>query len=155
MKNILNEFKTFISRGNVMDMAIGIIIGAAFTGVVHSLVNDIIMPAIGLVMGQTDFSQIFINLSGESYATLKEAQDAGAATINVGLFVNAALNFLIVALVIFIMIKAINQLQRSPEAASPDAKDCPYCFSKIPIKSTRCPQCTSQLEPAARSQGTA
>ena len=146
MKNMANEFKEFISRGNVIDMAVGIIIGAAFTQIVNSLVNDVIMPPIGLVMGQMDFSQLFFNLSGEPYATLKEAQDAGAATVNIGLFVNAVISFLIVAMVVFFLIKAINQLQRPPEPASPDTRDCPFCFSKIPIKATRCPQCTSQLE---------
>lgn len=146
MKNIFNEFKKFISRGNVMDMAIGLIIGAAFTQIVNSLVNDIIMPPIGLVMGQMDFSQIFINLSEEPYATLKEAQDAGAATINIGLFINAVISFLIVALVLFFLIRAINQLQSQPPPAR--TKDCPYCFSKISIKAARCPQCTSRLESA-------
>lgn len=145
MGNLFEEFKKFISRGNVIDMAVGIIIGAAFTQIVNSLVNDVIMPPVGLAMGQVDFSQIFINLTGEPYATLKEAQDAGAATINVGMFVNAVINFLIVAVVIFLLIKAINQLQRPPEEEKPDVKKCPYCLYEIPGKATRCPHCTSQL----------
>lgn len=147
MKNFIREFKTFVSRGNVLDLAVGIIIGAAFTQIINSLVNDIIMPPIGLLMGGMDFSELFINLSETSYATLKEAQDAGAATINIGIFINALINFLIVALVIFVLIRALNKLQRPPEVPPPDTKTCPYCLSVVPLKATRCLYCTSELEP--------
>jgi len=146
MSEFVKEFKEFISRGNVIDLAVGIIIGAAFTGVVSSLVNDIIMPPIGLLLGQVDFSQIYVNLSGTSYPTLKAAQDAGAPTLNVGLFINTVIHFLIVAFVVFLLIKAINQLKRSPVPAAADTRNCPYCLSSIPEKATRCPYCTSQLE---------
>ena len=146
MKTILNEFKAFIMRGNVVDMAIGLSVGVAFTTVVKSLVDDIIMPPVGVIVGQVDFSQLFISLSGEHYATLKDAQDAGAATMNVGLFINALINFLIVGLVIFFIIKGLNRIE--PPPAPPATKDCPYCLSKVPEKATRCPHCTSQLEPS-------
>jgi large conductance mechanosensitive channel len=147
VSDFVKEFKEFISRGNVIDLAVGIIIGAAFTGVVNSLVNDVIMPPIGLLLGQVDFSQIFINLSGTPYPTLKAAQEAGAPTLNIGLFINAVINFLIVAFVVFLLIKGINQLKRQPAPPPSDARDCPYCLSSIPKKATRCPHCTSQLEP--------
>lgn len=152
LKSFSQEFKEFVMRGNVLDMAFGIIIGTAFGKIVTSLVNDVIMPPIGLLLGQVDFSSIFINLTDTPYASLKEAQDAGAATINVGLFVNAVLDFLIIALVIFLMIRSINRLKRPPEEPPPpDTRECPYCLSTIPRGATRCPQCTSQLEQAATS----
>jgi len=141
---MLKEFKEFAMRGNVLDMAIGIIIGAAFGRIVTSLVNDIIMPPIGLLLGRVNFSSLFLNLSGTPYTTLADAQAAGAATINYGLFLNAILDFIIVAFVIFLLVRQINRLTRKPEAA-PTTKDCPYCLSAIPIKATRCPHCTSQL----------
>ena len=144
MSKVLNEFKTFIMRGNVVDMAIGLSVGVAFTTVVKSLVDDIIMPPIGVLVGQVDFSQLFISLSGEHFATLKDAQDAGAATMNVGLFINALINFLIVGIVIFFLIKALNRIE--PPPPPPATKDCPFCLSKVPGKATRCPYCTSQLE---------
>lgn len=147
MSGLVKEFKEFISRGNVIDLAVGIIIGAAFTGVVNSLVNDVIMPPIGLLLGQVDFSQIFINLSGTPYPSLKAAQEAGAPTLNIGLFVNAVINFLIIAFVVFLLIKGINQLKRQPAPPPPDTRECPYCLSSIPLKAKRCPHCTSQLEP--------
>jgi len=141
------EFKEFISRGNVLDLAVGIIIGVAFGKIVTSLVNDIVMPPIGLLLGKVDFSNLFINLSGKPYATLAAAQEAGAATINYGLFLNTIVEFLIVAFVIFLLVRQINRLTRKPEPApaAPTTKECPYCFSAIPIKATRCPNCTSQL----------
>lgn len=141
------EFKEFIMRGNVIDLAVGIIIGAAFGKIVTSLVNDIIMPPIGLLLGKVDFSNLFINLSGQPYATLAEAKDAGAATINYGLFINNVIDFLIVAVAVFLVVRAVNRLRRKPEAAPavPTTKECPYCFTAIPIKATRCPNCTSQL----------
>ncbi len=138
------EFKEFIMRGNVIDLAVGIIIGAAFGKIVTSLVNDIIMPPIGLLLGKVDFSNLFINLSGQPYATLAAAKEAGAATINYGAFINTVIDFLIVALAIFLVVRVVNRLRRKPEAA-PTTKECPYCCTAIPIQATRCPHCTSQL----------
>lgn len=148
---MLKEFKEFAMRGNVIDMAVGIIIGAAFGAIVKSLVADVIMPPIGLLLGGVDFSNIFISLSGGDYASLAEAQEAGAATINIGVFVNQVLSFVIVAFAVFLLIRAINNLKKKEEEApapEPDTKDCPYCLSSIPIKATRCGHCTSQLEQA-------
>ena len=139
------EFKKFIQRGNVMDLAVGVIIGGAFGSIVNSLVNDVIMPPIGLLVGNVDFSDLYINLSGGRYASLADAQSAGAVTINIGLFINAVINFLILAFVIFIMVHQMNKLQKPEPAAEPSTKPCPYCYSSIPIKATRCPQCTSKL----------
>ncbi len=139
------EFKDFIARGNVLDLAVGIIIGLAFGKIVTSLVNDIVMPPIGLLLGKVDFNNLFINLSGKSYATLAAAKEAGAATINYGVFINTIIEFLIVALVVFLLVKQINKMTRKPEPAAPTTKECPYCFSAIAIKATRCPNCTSQL----------
>ena len=142
------EFKKFIMRGNVLDMAIGIIIGGAFGKIVTSFVNDILMPPIGALLGKVDFSNLFIDLSGQKYASLAAAQEAGAATINYGLFLNTVLDFIIVAFVIFLLIRQVNRMKREePKApAEPTTKPCPYCFTDIPIKATRCPHCTSQLE---------
>jgi large conductance mechanosensitive channel len=146
---MLKEFKDFAMRGNVLDLAIGFIIGAAFSRIVTSLVNDIIMPPIGLALGKVDFSNLFINLSGTSYATLKQAQDAGAATINYGLFLNAVIDFVIVAFVIFLLIRQVNRLTAKPApAAAPTTKECPFCISTIPLKARRCPHCTSELKAA-------
>jgi large conductance mechanosensitive channel len=148
---MLKEFKEFVLRGNVVDMAVGIIIGAAFGTIVASLVNDIIMPPIGLLLGGVDFSNLFILLKAGSpaapYASLADAQAAGAVTINYGLFINAVVSFLIVALVMFLLIRSINRLRREEEAppAEPTTKECPYCLSTIPIKATRCAHCTSEL----------
>ncbi|MBN1965300.1 MAG: large conductance mechanosensitive channel protein MscL [Anaerolineae bacterium] len=137
-------------RGSVLDLAIGIIIGLAFNEIVKSLVNDVIMPPIGLLLGKVDFSGLFINLSGDSYDTLAAAQAANAPTINYGAFINTVINFLIVAFVVFLLVKQINRLQRKPEAApaEPTTKECPFCKSTIAIGATRCPNCTSQLEEA-------
>lgn len=141
------EFKEFVMRGNVLDLAIGIIIGAAFGKIVTSLVNDIIMPPIGLLLGKVDFSSLFLNLSDKSYATLAEAKAAGAATINYGMFINTILDFLIVAFVIFIVVKQVNRFKRQQEEpeVAPVTKDCEFCFMSIPIKATRCPYCTEKL----------
>lgn len=141
---MLKEFKQFIARGNVIDLAIGVIIGAAFGKIVTSFVNDILMPPIGLLLGNVNFADLFIALSGGAYATLEEAQAAGAVTINYGLFINAIIDFLIVAFVIFLLVKQVNRLKK-PEPTEPTTKDCPYCLSEIPIKATRCPHCTSEL----------
>ncbi|MDH7490499.1 MAG: large conductance mechanosensitive channel protein MscL [Anaerolineae bacterium] len=142
---MLKEFKEFAMRGNVVDMAVGIIIGAAFGKIVTSLVNDIIMPPIGLLLGGVDFSNLYLNLSGGSYASLAEAKAAGAATINYGVFLNTVLDFIIVAFAIFLVVPAINRMKRQPAPAEPTTKDCPFCLSKVPIKATRCPFCTSEL----------
>jgi large conductance mechanosensitive channel len=141
------EFRAFAMRGSVLDLAVGIIIGTAFGRIITSLVNDIIMPPIGLLLGKADFTNLFINLSGTPHATLAEAKAAGAATINYGVFINTVLDFLIVAFVIFLLVRQINRWQRQPEAkpTAPTTKECPYCFSTIPLKATRCPQCTSEL----------
>jgi large conductance mechanosensitive channel len=142
---MVKEFKEFIMRGSVVDLAIGVIIGAAFTAIVNSLVKDIFMPIIGYALGGVDFINMFVVLGGGSYATLAEAQKAGAATINYGLFINAVITFLLVALILFFVIKAINKLQKQPVPAPANTKDCPYCLSTIPLAATRCPNCTSQL----------
>jgi len=141
------EFKEFALRGSVLDLAIGIIIGAAFGKIITSFVTDILMPPIGLVLGRVDFANLFISLSGTPYATLADAQAAGAATINYGIFINTVLDFIIVAFVIFLLIRQINRMKRKEAAtpAAPTTKECPYCFSTIPIKATRCPNCTSEL----------
>ncbi len=141
------DFRKFLVRGNVVDLAVGFIMGAAFSNLVSSLVNDIIMPPVGLLIGRVDFSSLFINLSGENYASLAEAQAAGAATINYGVFLNTVIEFVIVALALFLLIKQVNRLQRQPEEAqtAPASKACPYCYTEIPMAATRCPNCTSQL----------
>ena len=141
---MFKEFKEFIMRGNVLDLAVGIIIGAAFGRIVTSLVSDIVMPPIGLLLAKVDFANLFVDLSSVHHATLDEAKKAGAATINYGIFLNNILDFLIVAFVIFLVVRSANNLRRQP-AAVPNTKDCPYCTSAIAIKATRCPNCTSQL----------
>jgi large conductance mechanosensitive channel len=145
---MLKEFKAFIARGNVIDMAVGLIIGAAFGKIVTSFVSDVLMPPIGLLLGRVDFTNLFINLSGQSYATLEEAKAAGAATINYGLFINTVIDFIIVSFVVFLLVRQINRMRREKEAppAEPTTKECPHCLSTIPIKATRCPHCTSELE---------
>jgi large conductance mechanosensitive channel len=142
---MLKEFKEFVMRGNVLDMAIGIIIGAAFGRIVSSLVNDVIMPPIGLLLGKVDFSSLFVNLSGTVYPSLAEAKKAGAPVIAYGAFLNTVLDFIIVAFVIFLVIRQVNRLKRKPAPADPTTKECPHCLSVIPIKATRCAHCTSQL----------
>ena len=146
---MFKEFKEFVMRGNVLDLAVGIIIGGAFGTIVKSLVDDVIMPPIGLALGNVDFADLFLMLkagpkAAPPYATLAEAQAAGAVTVNYGLFVNAIITFLIVALAVFLIVRAANRL-RPPEAAPVTTKDCPYCRVAIPIGATRCPQCTSEL----------
>lgn len=142
---MLKEFKEFIMRGNVLDMAIGIIIGAAFGKIVTSLVNDILMPPLGLLLGKVDFTNLFINLSGHHYKTLTEAKAAGAATINYGVFLNNIIDFVIVSFAIFLLVHQVNKVKRQ-EKKQPTTKECPYCLSNIPIKATRCPHCTSELK---------
>jgi large conductance mechanosensitive channel len=153
---MLKEFKEFAMRGNVVDMAVGIIIGAAFGTIVKSLVADIIMPPIGLLLGNVDFSNLFIVLKQGAtpgpYAALADAQTAGAVTINYGMFANTVISFIIVAFSVFLLIRGINKLKRKEEAppAEPTTKECPHCLSTVPIKATRCGHCTSELsaEPA-------
>ena len=136
-------------RGNVFDMAVGIIVGAAFGKIVSSLVKDIIMPPVGLLLGGVDFTNLFLDLSGKGYETLAAAQEAGAATINYGVFLNTIITFLIVAFVIFILVRQAQQLKKKEEltpAAEPAVKECSYCYTQIPIRATRCPHCTSELK---------
>jgi large conductance mechanosensitive channel len=148
---MFKEFKEFAMRGNVVDMAVGIIIGGAFGTIVKSLVSDVIMPPIGLLLGGVDFSDLFITLkegaAAGPYATLAAAQEAGAVTISYGLFINAVISFLIVAFAVFLLIRGINKLQKEKEEApaEPTTKECGFCFSEVPIKATRCPNCTSEL----------
>ncbi|HOI41649.1 MAG TPA: large conductance mechanosensitive channel protein MscL [Elusimicrobiales bacterium] len=147
---MFKDFKEFVMRGNVVDMAVGVIIGGAFGKIVTSLVNDVIMPPIGRLTGGVDFSSLFIDLSGASYATLAEAQKAGAATINYGMFINTVINFLIVAGAIFLMISQLNRLKarfdKPAPAAEPVTKECPLCLSVIPIKAVKCAHCASDLK---------
>jgi large conductance mechanosensitive channel len=142
---MIKEFRQFIMRGNVLDLAVGIIIGGAFGKIISSLVDDIIMPPIGLLLGKVDFANLFLALDGKVYASLTAAKDAGAPTWNYGLFINTIINFLIVGFAIFLLIKQINRLQKPAPAEAPATKDCPYCQTAIPIKANRCPHCTSQL----------
>ena len=147
---MLKEFKEFAVRGSVLDLAVGVIIGSAFGKIVSSLVDDVIMPPIGLILGNVDFTNLFINLSDKSYPNLAAAKAAGAPTINYGLFLNSVITFLIVAFVVFLLVKQVNRLRRGDEKpAEQTTKECPYCLSAIPIKATRCPHCTSELKPAA------
>jgi len=147
---MLKESRDFAMRGNVLDMAIGIIMGAAFGKIISSLVSDLLMPPIGLLLGRVDFGSLFLNLSGTAYPSLAAAREASAPTINYGVFVNTVLDFLIVAFAIFLLIRQINRLRRKEEEkpAEPTSKDCSFCFSAIPIKATRCPNCTSELKAA-------
>lgn len=147
---MLKEFKEFALRGNVVDMAVGIIIGAAFGKLVSLLVSDVVMPPIGLLLGKVDFSNLYINLSGAEYASLADAKAAGAATINYGLFLNSVIDFVVVAFAVFLLVRQVNRLRRREEAAPPppSTKECAYCLSAVPLKATRCPHCTSELSAA-------
>ena len=153
MKEIASEFKKFIMRGNVIDMAVGIIIGGAFTKIVNSMVADILMPPLGLLLGKVDFSNWFIVIKGGTngatqFTTMAEAQAAGATTLNLGLFLNAVISFVIVAFCVFLLIKAINKLNapKPAPAAAPTTKKCPFCCSEIALEATRCPHCTSEIK---------
>jgi large conductance mechanosensitive channel len=142
---MLKEFKKFALKGNMIDLAVGIIIGGAFSSIVNSLVNDIIMPVLGLFTNSIDFTNWFIALDGESYATLEAAQAEGAATINYGLFLSGVLNFIIMAFVVFLLVRWINKLKKPEPVAAPSTKKCPYCLTDINMDATRCPNCTSEV----------
>ena len=145
---MFKEFKEFALRGSVLDLAIGIIIGGAFGKIVTSLVNDILMPPIGLILGKVNFANLYLNLSGKPYANLTDAQAAGAATINYGIFINNIIDFIIVAFVIFLIIRQVNRFTQKPAVpAEPTTRECPYCFTEISVKASRCPNCTSELNP--------
>jgi large conductance mechanosensitive channel len=143
---MLKEFRDFALKGNVIDLAIAVIIGAAFGAIVNSLVNDIIMPPIGYAMGGVNFNDLFISLSGVAYASLADAKAAGAATINYGVFLNTIIDFIIIAFVLFLVVRSINRMKKAPAPAAPNTKGCPYCYTQIPIPATRCPNCTSELK---------
>lgn len=142
---MLKEFKNFALKGNMTDMAVGIIIGGAFNGIVNSLVNDIIMPVLSIFTGKIDFSNLFIALDGNKYETLQAAKDAGVATLNYGAFISGVLNFLIMAFVVFLIVRWINRLRRPAQVSAPTTKKCPYCYSDVHINATKCPHCTSDL----------
>jgi large conductance mechanosensitive channel len=142
----ISEFKEFAVKGNVIDMAVGIIIGAAFGSIVNSLVKDIIMPPIGMIMGGINFADMFIPLDGKTYATLAEAQTAAAPTINYGLFINAIISFLIVALAVFMLIRQVNAAKKKPAPPEPNSKECPFCKESIPKAAVKCSHCTSDLK---------
>jgi large conductance mechanosensitive channel len=143
---MIKEFKEFIQKGNVMDMAVGFIMGAAFGKIVASLINDVLMPPIGLLLGRVDFGSLFINLSGQPYDGLAAAKAAGAPVIAYGAFLNTLLEFLIVALAVFLLVKWINAFRKKPAEAAPTTKDCPYCLTAVPLRAVRCPHCTSELK---------
>ena len=142
---MLKEFKEFVMRGNVLDLAVAVIIGGAFGKIITSFVNDVLMPPIGLLLGGVDFANLFIPLDGQTYESLEAAQAAGATTINYGVFINTVIDFLIVALVIFLVVRVANRMKKPEPVAAPTTKECPHCFTTIPLKATRCPNCTSQL----------
>jgi len=139
------EFKTFAMRGNVIDLAIGIILGGAFGKIVSSFVADVLMPPLGLFLGGMDFAGLFVDLSGKGYTTLAEAKAANAPTINYGLFINSIIDFIIIAFAIFLVVRAINRFKKAEEPAAATTKSCTFCFSEIPLQAVRCPHCTSQL----------
>ncbi len=150
MKNVLKEFKEFAIKGNMIDLAVGIIIGAAFGGVVNSLVNDVLMPPLGLLIGKVDFTNLFITIWGNHFHTLAESKANGSVTLNYGLFVNTLINFLLVAFAVFLLVKQVNRIKKKLIAETPAAvtiKECEYCHSEININATRCPHCTSELKP--------
>jgi large conductance mechanosensitive channel len=146
---MLKEFKEFIAKGNVIDLAVALVIGAAFGKIITSFVEDVIMPPIGMLLGKVDFSNLFVSLNGQHYNSLAEAKAAGAATLNYGLFLNTVISFLIVAFVIFLVIRQINRMKRKAPEAAPTTKACPYCQSSIDVNAVRCAHCTSELKTAA------
>ncbi len=145
---MFKEFKEFIMRGNVLDLAIAVIIGAAFGAIVNSMVNDIVMPPIGLLMGHVDFKDLFLALNGQTYPSLAAAKTAGAPVLAYGQFINTVINFLVISFVVFMVVKQANRFKKpAPAPAAPATKECPYCASTIALKAVRCPQCTSELRP--------
>ena len=144
---MLKEFKAFVMRGNVLDLAVAVILGAAFGKIVTSFTNDVLMPPLGLALGHVDMTNLFIDLSGRHYATLAEAKAAGAATINYGVFLNTIVDFLIVAFVIFLLIKQVNRLKGPVEPEAPKTRECPECLTMVPALAHRCSACTSVLPP--------
>jgi large conductance mechanosensitive channel len=149
MMQFLKEFKQFAIKGNVIDLAVGVVIGTAFNKIVTSLVNDVIMPPMGLITGKVDFKEKYINLSGQDFASLDAAKKAGAATINYGAFINVIIEFIIVGFAVFLIVKWINRLKRigsKAVPAEPNTKDCPFCLSNIPLKASRCAHCTSEVK---------
>lgn len=145
---MFKDFREFVMKGNVLDLAVAVIIGGAFGKIITSLVNDVILPVISLFLKGVDFSNLFVPLDGKSYATVQAAKDAGAATLNYGLFINAVIDFLIIAFVIFLLVRQVNAMKKPAPAAAPTTRDCPYCATSIPLKATRCPNCTSELKAA-------
>lgn len=143
---MIKEFRSFIMRGNVIDLAVAFIMGGAFGAIISSLVKDIIMPVVGVLLGGVDFTNLFITLKGGPFASLADAQKAGAATVNYGVFINTIITFLIVALAMFMLIKGMNAMRKPAPAPAPTTKECPYCLSTVPLKATRCPNCTSELK---------
>lgn len=142
---MVKEFKEFVAKGNVIDLAVGVIIGAGFGKIVTSLVEDVIMPPIGKLLGKVDFASLYINLGGVQYASYAEAKKAGAPVIGYGQFLNTAVSFLIVAFVVFLVVKQVNRLKRAPVEVEPDTRECPFCITSISMKATRCPHCTSEV----------
>jgi large conductance mechanosensitive channel len=148
---MLKEFRDFAMRGNVVDLAIGVIIGAAFGKIVSSLVNDIIMPPLGLILGRVDFTNLFVSLSDKSYGSLAAAKAAGAPTLNYGIFINNTIDFVIVAFAVFLLMRGVNRLYHAP-AAAPTTRPCPYCLTNVPLGATRCPACTSEITAEAPAE---
>jgi large conductance mechanosensitive channel len=142
---MLGEFRAFVMRGNVVDLAVGIVVGAAFGAVVSSLVNDLLMPPIGLIVGRVNFADLFVSLSGQSYPTLAAAKAAGAPTLNYGLFLNAIINLVIIAFAVFLVVRQVNRLKGPPPPPAPPSRECPHCATAIPLKARRCPHCTSEV----------
>ena len=141
------DFREFAMRGNVVDLAVAVIIGAAFGKIISSLVGDVLMPPLGLLLGQVDFSDLYVNLSGIDYSSLAAAKAAGAATINYGVFINNVIDFVIIAFAVFVLVRIVNRLQQAPSPLPPETRQCPFCLTAIPRKATRCPACTSTVEP--------
>ena len=144
---MLEDFKKFILRGNVMDLAVAVIIGGAFGKIISSLVTDIIMPPLGLLLGKVDFTNLYVSLTGAKYLSLAEAQAAGAPTLNYGLFIKNIIDFVLIAVVIFLMVRAISRMSKKEEVVEPTTRECPYCLTQIAKKATRCPNCTSEVTP--------
>lgn len=143
---MLKDFRDFVMKGNVIDLAVAVVIGAAFGKIIASLTNDIILPPIGMLLGQVNFTDLFISLDGKQYASLAIAQAAGAPTINYGVFINTIIDFIIVAFVIFLIVRTMNKMKSQPAPSAPSTKECPHCYTQIPIPATRCPNCTSDLK---------